>query len=332
MKVFGFWITGRKSIKSTLQYSLILCAFVCMFLMKATAQITYNEVRVVYDSAWTFKNLQLIPVRFKSGEGKPTTGAANDVRPISLSEALQKHRVKLEEIQYEKGADVNWLQLTNHSKQDVVIQSGEILDGGKQDRMVAETKIIAAGSTDYVNVYCVEKRRWSKKAKGFKTAGVANSDLQKMMNLKSRQSEVWKEIDRQFAKSKKTSETVSYVELYENATKDDSDYIRYFVRRYTETDSNYAGFIFLSGNKILSTELFATAKRTSISYRNMLHSYVQTARLNGGSPNVPTGRTKGFMDKVLLNEPAQKLYVANHGKLQLNDGKIVHIVAYEEEK
>lgn len=322
-----------------LKYTVIrsqYCTFCCIttvlifFSNAAPAQLTYKELRVEYESAWTFKNLQIIPVRYKSGEGAPVAGSEMKTRPISLSEALQKHKIKLQEIPYEKGADVNWLQVTNHSKQDVVIQSGEILDGGKQDRMVGETKVITPGTTDYINVFCVEKRRWSKKPKEFKTAGVANSELQKKMNVKGRQSEVWKEIDRQFAANNKKSETFSYAELYNNTAKDDSDYIRYFLGKYRETDSIFAGYIFLTGNKIISTELFATAELTNISFRNMLSSYVQTARASGAIPKVPVPRVTAFMDKILMNEPAQKIFVSAHGKLQVNNGKVIHLVAYDD--
>ncbi|GEO09916.1 hypothetical protein SAE01_24120 [Segetibacter aerophilus] len=249
---------------------------------------------------------------------------------MMLTEALMKHKIKLQEIQYEKGADVNWLQVTNHSKEDVVIQSGEILDGGKQDRMVAETKIITPGSTDYVNVYCVEKRRWENKPKEFKSAGVANSELQKTMHTKRRQSAVWKEIDRQFTLSTKKSETVSYVDLAQNTAADDSDYMRYFLGRYSLTDSNYAGYIFLTGNKIMSTELFATPELTDISFRNMLSSHVQTARSTGAPPKVTKQKVTTFMDKILMSEAEQKTYVTSHGKLQISAGKVIHLIAYDE--
>lgn len=307
-----------------------LSALLTIFSNQAFSQLTYNELKVQYDSVWTFKNLQIIPVRFKSGEGAPAMGHPLSSKPLLLADALQKRKVKLQEMQYEKGADVNWLQVTNQSKEDVVLQSGEILGGGKQDRMIAETQVIAPGSTDYVHVYCVEKRRWQNKPKPFKTAGVANSDLQKTMNVKGRQSEVWKEIDRQFAINKQKSETYSYLELNNNRAQEDSDYIRYFVKKYSETDSIFAGFIFITGNKIINTELFSSAELTNISFRNMLSSHVQTVRVNGAPPKVPQARVSTFMDKVILNEPSQKIYVPAHGKLRISDGRVIHLIAYDD--
>ncbi|MCW3112963.1 MAG: hypothetical protein JWR18_1359 [Segetibacter sp.] len=332
-------IAGRKTFLNLVQTTtrqktfctlITLSILLTIFSNRAFSQLTYNELKVQYDSVWTFKNLQIIPVRFKGGEGAPAMGHALSSKPLLLADALQKRKVKLQEMQYEKGADVNWLQVTNHSKQDVVIQSGEILGGGKQDRMVSETQVITPGSTDYVHVYCVEKRRWQNKPKPFKTAGVANSDLQKTMHVKGRQAEVWKEIDRQFAVNNQKSETYSYLELPGNRAQEDTDYIRYFVKKYSETDSMFAGFIFITGNKIMNTELFSSAELTNISFGNMLSSHVQTVRRNGAPPTVPQARVSTFMDKVILNEPSQKIYVPTHGKLQISDGRVIHLIAYDD--
>ncbi len=189
---------------------------ILLFLFTQTmhAQLTYNEVKVEYDSAWIFKNLEVIPIRFKDANSNTKNKAAS---LLAFDEALQKHKIKLQEMQYEKGADVNWLQVTNHSRQTVLVQAGNIVAGGKQDRMVAETKFIEPGKTDYIHVYCVEKRRWDDKAKDFTAAGVANFELRKAMDLTSRQAEVWKEIDHQYAANKKASETFSFLNIYNDS-------------------------------------------------------------------------------------------------------------------
>lgn len=308
---------------------LFCMGFMFIFSHASYAQLTYKELRVEYDSAWTFRNLQIVPVRYKIGEGKPAVSTISSSPPLSLSEALQKRKVKLREMS-KNSADPNWIKITNRSKEDVLIQTGEILDGGKQDRMIGETKVLTPGSTDYLHVYCVEKRRWQDRPKKFKAAGVANSDLQKTMNTKRRQSDVWKEIDRQFKVNNKKSETYSYLDLYNTPVIEDSDYMRYFLGRYGETDSTFAGYLFITGNRIISTELFATADLTRISFRNMLSSYVQTARSSGSRPIVTRAKQKEFMDKILTSEQAQKAYVIAHGKLQVSNGKVIHLIAYDD--
>ena len=294
----------------------------------SNAQLTYKELRVLYDSAWTFKNLQLIPIKFKPKSEGTATNPASDQRPMGFAEALQKHKIKLQEMPYENGADVNLLQVTNHSKQDVLVQGGEVVEGGKQDRMMGETKVISPGTTDYIQVYCVEKRRWSDKPKDFKHAGVANREVQKAMNVNKRQSEVWKEIDRQFKAQDKASETWSYLELNKNAVPVDTSYINFFTRKYVESDSNFAGFIFITGNEIMSTEIFASYNMLDVAFANMLNSYVQSAKAHGARPAVPKEKLKLLMDKVLTSEELQKIYVPAHGELHKSDGKVIHLIAY----
>lgn len=293
------------------------------------AQLTYAELEVMYDSAWTYKNLQMIPIKFKPKSLGEIYQAQPLHRPISLSEALLKNKVKLTEMQYENGADVNLLQITNHSKHDVVVQGGDVLEGGKQDRMIGETKYISPGTTDYIKVYCIEKRRWSPKAKEFKHRGVANNEVQKAMNLKKRQSEVWKQIDREFKEAQKTSETWSYLELYNNDVVVDTGYINFFTKKYLDSDSNNGGFIFITDNKIMSTEIFSSNSLLDLTFANMLNSYVQSVIKNGGVPKVSKEVIKSFMNKVLTSVEEQKIYVTSHGKINTGtDGRIIHLIAY----
>src|SRR5687768_2325793 len=65
----------------------------------AHGQITYETVQVIYDSPWTYKNLQLIPVRFKGpGTGKQLQLPAS-ARLMSLSQGVASGKVKIREMQ-----------------------------------------------------------------------------------------------------------------------------------------------------------------------------------------------------------------------------------------
>jgi hypothetical protein len=37
---------------------------------------------------------------------------------------------------------------------------------------------------------------------------------------------------------------------------------------------------------------------------------------------------KTFMDKVILNEVEQKIYVTEHGKIHKKGNKVIHLIAY----
>ena len=58
-------------------------------------------------------------------------------------------------------ADVNRLVLVNHSSRPLILLAGEIVAGGKQDRVVAKDRIVPAHSDPIdLSVFCVEPHRW----------------------------------------------------------------------------------------------------------------------------------------------------------------------------
>src|SRR5260370_5450920 len=58
------------------------------------------------------------------------------------------------------GAQVNSLVLVNNSKRPLILLAGEIVTGGKQDRIIGKDRLVPAGS-DAIEprVFCVERGR-----------------------------------------------------------------------------------------------------------------------------------------------------------------------------
>ena len=60
-----------------------------------------------------------------------------------------------------EGAQVNRLVLVNNSKRPLLLLAGEIVSGGKQDRVIGKDRIIPAESDPVdLSVFCVEPGRW----------------------------------------------------------------------------------------------------------------------------------------------------------------------------
>ncbi len=60
------------------------------------------------------------------------------------------------------GAQVNQLVLVNNSKRPLILLAGEIVTGGKQDRVIGKDRIVPAESDPIdVSVFCVEPGRWT---------------------------------------------------------------------------------------------------------------------------------------------------------------------------
>src|ERR1035441_6821322 len=60
-----------------------------------------------------------------------------------------------------RGPEVNQLVLVNNSKRPLLLLAGEIVTGGKQDRVIGKDRIVPAESDPVdLSVFCVEPGRW----------------------------------------------------------------------------------------------------------------------------------------------------------------------------
>jgi hypothetical protein len=150
----------------------------------------------------TTGSLTLIPLV----AAKPDT-AGDDL--LVLDEAMTKKLVRIHEV--DDGGSVNELTLTNKAKQPLFLLAGEVIIGGKQDRIIGRNTIIPAKTTQAVPVFCVEHGRWTDGAKKeFKSAkALAHGRLRTQASFKD-QSEVWEEVSDKNAKRKTENGTDTY--------------------------------------------------------------------------------------------------------------------------
>jgi hypothetical protein len=67
-----------------------------------------------------------------------------------------------EEVAPNAGAQVNQLALVNHSERPLILLAGEIVTGGRQDRVIGKDRIVPADSDPIeMSVFCVEPGRWT---------------------------------------------------------------------------------------------------------------------------------------------------------------------------
>ena len=305
---------------------IVLIFFCCFCASKTKAQLTYQTIRIEYDSGWTYKNLTLIPIRFKV-DGYPLFYFP--AKLVSLRQAMQSGKLKFKEFYFEHDATVRILSVENTGDDFVVLQDGEMITGGKQDRMLAESKIIYPNQKDqFVDVFCIEQNRWDKKPKPFKYAGDADDDLKKIMDYSNQQQFIWKEIDRRLYMNGQVSKTSAYLELHNNNPNQDTAYINFFTRKMQASDSMFAGFIAITDTTVISCEVFATTSLALTSYNSMLQGWVSSALQNGKKPDMPYKRLKVFTDALFENEDKQKIFLQKHGKAFYCEKKVFHIVAH----
>src|SRR5215216_1806661 len=123
-------------------------AALSIFAVIAAAQSPAYRISAPY----SHKNLTIFLIH-----GKDETSKTNI---LTLQEAMDQRILRVYET-----SDVNELAVENISKHfDVFIQSGDIVKGGKQDRILAVSIIIQARSGRIkIESFCVESGRWQKR-------------------------------------------------------------------------------------------------------------------------------------------------------------------------
>src|SRR5277367_2672858 len=67
-----------------------------------------------------------------------------------------------------RGDQVNTLVLVNNSDRPLLLLAGEIVTGGKQDRVIAKDRIVPAGGDPIdLSVFCIEPGRWTASSDSF---------------------------------------------------------------------------------------------------------------------------------------------------------------------
>ena len=158
-----------------------------------------------YDGEWrllepiTYENLTVFPV--VSSSGYDTSQFLTLEEGLSSGEVVVREqgaetlvRSRDSNRQYipNSGPSVNQLVLLNRGKRPLLLLSGELVSGGKQDRVIAKDRIVAPGSEPLpLNVFCVEHGRWSAGSQFTSAKTIVHPSVREQAAVKQNQSEVW---------------------------------------------------------------------------------------------------------------------------------------------
>jgi hypothetical protein len=140
-------------------------------------------------------------------------GAAEQM--IVLDEAMPKKLVRIKEVE---GGSVNSLTLTNNANQPLFLLAGEVIIGGKQDRIIGRNTIVTAKTTQEVPVFCVEHGRWTEQTTEFASAkALAHGRLRGNASFASQQ-DVWAEVHTKNGQRKTSNDTDTYRKVAQQQT------------------------------------------------------------------------------------------------------------------
>lgn len=215
------------------------------------------------------------------------------------------------------GAEVNRLVLVNNSKRPLLLLAGEVVSGGKQDRVIGKDRIVPAESDPVdLSVFCVEPGRWVVTSEHFgaseamygKSAGgpihgavpmamiVQPSVRAKAMADKD-QSQVWAEVRKQQAAMEtvevsaaapqvatEIAQTSSYAKVNENEeVKKQVDAIAKPIEQNYQSlirqlrDRNAVGVAVAVNGRIIWADVFASTDLLEKYWPKLVRSYASEA-------------------------------------------------------
>ena len=282
-------------------------------------------------SPFTHNNLTVFPVL-----ADESTASAD---LITLDEGLRSGKVTITEFgadgrshtinrrQMGDSAEVNRLALTNKSGKALVLIAGEMILGGRQDRIVGHDCIIESSNTPVpFDVFCVEHGRWSGGVAFGESAGVASGtgrdsgsgsaantgaspmmtapmalpNIREKAQAKKSQDEVWTAVAETVTVNATSTPTGTLKSVYQDKrvnTKLDG-YQRAFKDKLSA--ANIVGVVAAIDGKIVSADVFASHSLFQAYWPKMLNSYAVQAvsTTTAGAQQVSRTDAETFLARV----------------------------------
>ncbi len=213
------------------------------------------------------------------------------------------------------GAQVNQLVLVNNSKKPLILLAGEIVTGGKQDRVIGKDRVIPAESDPVdLGVFCVEPGRWVGSSDRFGVGATVGGPVPAPMaapNVRAKamadkdQQQVWSEVGKtRIAMAEAVPApaasairgTSSYAMVMDNEeVKQRVDSVAEPIQRNYQSliqqlrDRNAVGVVVAVNGQIVWADIFASTNLLEKYWPKLVRSYAAEAvvtRAQGGEVDV----------------------------------------------
>ncbi|MBZ5654448.1 MAG: hypothetical protein LAO56_04115 [Acidobacteriia bacterium] len=225
-----------------------------------------------------------------------------------------------------RDAEVNRLVLVNNSKRPLLLLAGEIVTGGKQDRVIAKDRIVPAESDPIdLGVFCVEPGRWvaanGKYEFNAPSAGavgglVASPTVRSKAMAAKNQQQVWDSVRSSQRVMSETVEvagaapavnsTTSYARVMENKeVQKQVDAVAGPVQRNYESlirqlrEKNAVGVVVAVNGDVVWADIFASTQLLQKYWPKLVRSYATEAvvtRAKGGEVSIKEAQK--FLDDL----------------------------------
>jgi hypothetical protein len=314
--------------------SLAVLTIVCLFAIRVQAGQAEGRSGYRVLSPISSGNLTIFPV--------VTRNEYDTSMFITLDEGLRSGEVEVTEAgsvqplvrrgvptrRYD-GARVNQLVLVNKSKHPLLLLAGEIVTGGKQDRVIAKDRIVPAMSDPIdLGVFCVEPGRWVAKTDKFGGfSGLAAPNVRRNAMVLKDQEQVWNAVRQSQARAAEAissgaavggpssfpspavaeiNRTTSYARVMQNSEVEKKvDEIAAPIQRSFQAmirelrARNAVGVVAAVNGQILWADIFASTDLLEKYWPKLIRSYAAEAMTRGGrGGKVSDSGAQAFVDRL----------------------------------
>jgi hypothetical protein len=268
----------------------------------------------------------------------PEVEQLNAAPQIAIQQQEQNYNEPYAQIQQRvegggSGPAVNTLFIENLSADTVYLMAGEVIKGGRQDRVLAHDMVLPPGGLPVdLSVFCVEHGRWSYKESGAQNFGgyfkVSGVNVRKAAQMQEGQSRVWEEVENANKAFKVESETGAYTALEESEDyqKTLAGYLSHFEG--LASDEGVIGVVAVTGDRVMVCDMFATHELFAAAFPNLLQSYATEAIGRGEAVSISDETVSAYLSKLIADEAAQDETIGENGQLFRHAGKKLHITTY----
>jgi hypothetical protein len=189
------------------------------------------------------------------------------------------------------GASVNELVLVNDSARPLILLAGEVVSGGKQNRIIGADLVVPPKSAPLpLTVFCVEHGRWSAGGGGFGSAkAIAHPEIRFYAQAHKSQQGVWDSVARAAGAMAAPSGTSDYAHvLSAPAAKERVEAVAASIEEEYERDlreqirgRGAVGVVVAINGELVWSDVFSTPELFRKYWPKLLRSYVMEAESRG---------------------------------------------------